>query len=125
MRISSPKKPWFTHLSEMATESVVMPPSHDLFSSQRQMGRGGGVGPSFRMERRGVEIATPPWMSLKNRQLHEDAHLPPIARQFQEEARAKTTAATILASTSRHPKRYLLKRAAKTKPWAAAGTTAM
>jgi hypothetical protein len=40
-----PKKPWFLHLSEMSTESVDMPPSHDLFSPQRQQGHA-GVGPS-------------------------------------------------------------------------------
>jgi hypothetical protein len=40
-----PKKPWFVHLSEMSFETVDMPPSHDLFSPQRQLGQG-GVGPS-------------------------------------------------------------------------------
>ena len=36
-----PKKPWFHHLSQMATESVDMPPSRDLFSPQKQQGHGG------------------------------------------------------------------------------------
>ena len=40
-----PKKPWFAHLSEMATETVVMPPSPNLFSPQKQRERG-GAGPS-------------------------------------------------------------------------------
>ena len=40
-----PKKPWFLHLSEMSTESVDMPPNHDLFSPQRQHGHA-GVGSS-------------------------------------------------------------------------------
>ncbi len=31
-----PSKPWFLHLTEMSTESVDMPPSHDLFSPHRQ-----------------------------------------------------------------------------------------
>jgi hypothetical protein len=37
-----PKKPWFMHLSEMSILTVDMPPSHDLFSPQRQLGQGGG-----------------------------------------------------------------------------------
>jgi hypothetical protein len=40
-----PKKPWFAHLEEMSSETVVMPPSKDLFSPQQRQGRG-GVGPS-------------------------------------------------------------------------------
>jgi hypothetical protein len=42
-----PKNPWFLHLTEMCTESVDMPPSHDLSSSQQQQGHA-GVGPSAR-----------------------------------------------------------------------------
>ncbi len=40
-----PKKPWFLHLSETSTQSVDMPPSHDLSSPQRQQGHE-GTGPS-------------------------------------------------------------------------------
>ena len=40
-----PKKPWFLHITDMSTESVDMPPNHDLFSPQRQQGHA-GVGPS-------------------------------------------------------------------------------
>jgi len=40
-----PKKPWFVHLSEMSSENVKMPPIHDLFSPQQQLGQG-GLGPS-------------------------------------------------------------------------------
>ena len=40
-----PKKSWFVHLSEMSIETVDMPPGHNLFSPQRQLGQG-GVGPS-------------------------------------------------------------------------------
>ena len=40
-----PKKPWFAHLANMASETVIMPPSHDLFSPQKRLGQG-GVGPS-------------------------------------------------------------------------------
>ena len=40
-----PKKPWFAHLSAMATETINMPPSRDLFPPQKRLGKG-GVGPS-------------------------------------------------------------------------------
>jgi len=40
-----PRKPWFHLLSEMAIDSVDMPPSRDLFSPHQQLGHG-GVGPS-------------------------------------------------------------------------------
>jgi hypothetical protein len=40
-----PRFPWFQQLSEMASESVEMPPARNLFSPQRQEGRA-GVGPS-------------------------------------------------------------------------------
>ena len=40
-----PKYAWYAQLSEMATEIVEMPPSHSLFSPQRQKGHE-GVGPS-------------------------------------------------------------------------------
>ena len=40
-----PKKPWLSHLSEMASETIDMPPSRDLFSPQKRLGQG-GVGPS-------------------------------------------------------------------------------
>jgi hypothetical protein len=36
-----PKKPWFLHLSEMASETIDMPPETDLFFPQKQLGRGG------------------------------------------------------------------------------------
>ena len=39
-----PTKPWFHHLSEMASESIDFPPTHDLFSPWRQPGHE-GVGP--------------------------------------------------------------------------------
>ena len=40
-----PQRPWFAHLSELASETIEMPASYDLFSPQQQLGRG-GVGPS-------------------------------------------------------------------------------
>jgi hypothetical protein len=40
-----PKKPWFAHLAAMASETIDMPPSRDLFSPQKRLGQG-GVGPS-------------------------------------------------------------------------------
>jgi hypothetical protein len=40
-----PQRPWFAQLSELASETIEMPPSYDLFSPQQQLGRG-GVGPS-------------------------------------------------------------------------------
>ena len=36
-----PKKAWYAHLADMSSEQIIMPPSHDLFSPQRQQGRGG------------------------------------------------------------------------------------
>jgi len=39
------KKPWFLHLIEMPTESVDMPPNHDLFSPQRRYLQGGSGRP--------------------------------------------------------------------------------
>ncbi len=40
-----PKKAWFIHLSALASETVDMPSSSDLFSPQRRLGQG-GAGPS-------------------------------------------------------------------------------
>ncbi len=36
-----PRFPWFAHLSEMASEVIEMPPSKNLFSTQRREGHGG------------------------------------------------------------------------------------
>ena len=36
-----PKKPWFVHLAAMASKTIDMPPSRDLFSPQRRLGQGG------------------------------------------------------------------------------------
>jgi hypothetical protein len=42
-----PKKPWFSHLSEMASKTIDdMPPSRYLFSPQKRLGQG-GVGPEL------------------------------------------------------------------------------
>jgi hypothetical protein len=60
-------------------------------------------------------------MLLKNKELHEDAHLPSIARPFHEAASAaatttsSTTTTATIATTPKRPKRYLLKRAATAK----------
>ncbi len=40
-----PRYPWFTHLSEMASDMVKIPPSKNFFSPQLREGQG-RVGPS-------------------------------------------------------------------------------
>ena len=41
--------------------------------------RGAGGCKALRMERRGIQTATPPWMLLAGKQLREGKHLPPLA----------------------------------------------
>jgi hypothetical protein len=52
-----PKKSWFLHLSEMSSDSLDMPPSHDLFFSRRQQDPQGG-GRAFRMKPHGLPNPT-------------------------------------------------------------------
>jgi len=111
-----PKKPWFAHLAAMASETIDMPPSRDLFSPQRRLGQGGGR--TFRLERRGLQNSTPPWMMLTNRQLHAGSHLPPLRPLTARDAVGRTT-----APTGGRAQRYTLSLPSqtKTKPWVAAG----
>jgi hypothetical protein len=47
-------------------------------------------GRAFRLERRDLSCATPPWMLLSNRALHADAHLPPVLPLTTRDARGQT-----------------------------------
>jgi len=46
---------------------------------------------AFRLERRGLPTATPAWMSLSSRQLHEGAHLHPVLQQARQDAAVAAT----------------------------------
>ena len=68
-------------------------------------------------------------MLLRNRQLYDGVHLPPVARRMRANAAQSAAAAAATTTTttaaSRRPRRYLLKIRTSDKPWAAAGTAAM
>ena len=73
------------------------------------------------MERRGIPTATPPWLLLKGRQLHEGTHLPPVVTRMRWAARAGAAGAVAAATApSRRKLRYLLNIKTNDKPWAAA-----
>jgi len=72
----------------MSSETVDMPPETDLFFRISNWDEGGRA---FRLERRGLPTATPPWMLLNSRQLHAGVHLRPIVQQARQEVDATST----------------------------------
>ena len=92
-----PKKPVHPLLKNSHRISGHAPPTT---TSSLHRGSWGEWGRAFRMERRGVQITTPLLMLLKNQQLHEGAHLPPIARPFQKATATTTTTATTTIATA-------------------------
>ncbi len=76
------------HRPLLAQKTVVRAPRSDVDRVRRHAPQqrplltaeasGTSGGRAFRVERRGLPTATPPWMLLKSRQLHDGAHLPPV-----------------------------------------------
>jgi hypothetical protein len=101
----------YRHCSLLAQETVVHPPLRHVDRDRRHVSgnkpfisteaastRGGRA---FRLERRSLSTATPPWIMLRSRQLHEGVHLQPVLDQTRQDA--------VLATTRKHsacPRRY-------------------
>jgi len=78
-------------------------------------------GRAFRLERRGLPTATPPWIRLSSRQLHAGVPLRPVLQQARQEDAAVTT-----RNYGSRQRRYALHLPTTTrKGWGTSSTAAM
>ncbi len=72
----------------MLIDIVDMRPETDLFSPENQLKKWGWA---FHLEHRGLPTATPLWMMLSSRQLHEGAHLHPVLQHLRHDVALAVT----------------------------------